>query len=89
VGRCLVVYDIVVDRVRTRVAAVCLDFGLQRIQYSAFLGHLSHNRQEELMLRLRRELGQTEGHVALFPLCEADFRNRREVRWPRAPRDAR
>lgn len=88
-GRCLLVYDIVVDRVRTRVAAACLDFGLQRIQYSAFLGHLSHNRQEELMLRLRRELGQTEGHVALFPLCEADFRNRREVRWPRAPRDAR
>jgi CRISPR-associated protein Cas2 len=78
--RCLVVYDIVVDRVRARVAEACLDYGLQRIQYSAFLGDLSHNRQEELLLRVRRELGRTEGHVALFPLCDPDFRARREVR---------
>lgn len=80
--RCLVVYDIVVDRVRARVAAACLDYGLQRIQYSAFLGHLSRNHQEELLLRVRRELGRTEGHVALFPLCDTDFRGRREVRTP-------
>ncbi|HLH23126.1 MAG TPA: CRISPR-associated endonuclease Cas2 [Chloroflexota bacterium] len=78
--RCLVVYDIVVDRVRARVAEACLDYGLQRIQYSAFLGDLSHNRQAELLLRVRRELGRTEGHVALFPLCDPDFRARREVR---------
>jgi CRISPR-associated protein Cas2 len=78
--RCLVVYDIVVDRVRARVAEACLDYGLQRIQYSAFLGDLSRNRQDELLLRVRRELGHTEGHVALFPLCEPDFRARREVR---------
>jgi CRISPR-associated protein Cas2 len=80
--RCLVVYDIVEDRVRARVAAACLDYGLKRIQYSAFLGDLSRNRQDELLLRARRELGQTDGHVALFPLCEPDFRCRREVRTP-------
>ena len=80
--RCLVVYDIVVDRVRARVASACLDFGLQRVQYSAFLGHLSRNHQDELLLRVRRELGRTEGHVALFPLCEADWRGKREVRTP-------
>ena len=81
-GRCLVVYDIVEDRVRARVAEACLDYGLQRIQYSAFLGDLSRNRQEELLLRARRELGRTAGHVALFPLCESDFRCVREVRTP-------
>jgi CRISPR-associated protein Cas2 len=80
--RCLVVYDIVVDRVRARVAAACQDYGLSRIQYSAFLGDLSRNRQDELLVRVRRELGRTEGHVALFPLCDPDFRCRREVRTP-------
>jgi CRISPR-associated protein Cas2 len=80
--RCLVVYDIVDDRVRARVAEACLDYGLQRIQYSAFLGDLSRNHQDELLQRLRRQLGRTTGHVVLFPLCEPDFRCRREVRTP-------
>jgi CRISPR-associated protein Cas2 len=78
--RCLVVYDIVEDRVRARVADTCLDYGLQRIQYSAFLGDLSRNHQDELLQRLRRHLGRTPGHVALFPLCDPDFRCRREIR---------
>ncbi|MGB9880221.1 MAG: CRISPR-associated endonuclease Cas2, partial [Anaerolineae bacterium] len=36
--RCVVVYDIPDDRVRARVADVCLDYGLERIQFSAFQG---------------------------------------------------
>ena len=39
--RYLLIYDIAHDGVRTKVADVCLDYGLQRIQYSAFLGELS------------------------------------------------
>ncbi len=42
----LLVYDIPDDRVRTRVAETCLDYGLLRIQYSAFFGELSVNHQE-------------------------------------------
>ncbi|HZU05392.1 MAG TPA: CRISPR-associated endonuclease Cas2 [Chloroflexota bacterium] len=72
------VYDITEDRVRTRVAEACLDYGLQRIQYSAFLGWLTRNQQEELLLRLKRLLGRSPGRIALFPLCDADFRARRE-----------
>jgi len=33
---CLVVYDIEDDRARTKISAACLDFGLERIQMSAF-----------------------------------------------------
>ncbi len=81
-GRCLVVYDIADDRVRARVADICLDYGLSRIQLSAFLGDLARNRQDELLMKARRRMGRSSGHVALIPLCEADFRGRREVLVP-------
>ena len=53
--RCLLLYDIPDDRVRTKVADFCLDYGLDRLQYSAFLGRLSANHQEELMLKIERK----------------------------------
>lgn len=81
-GRCLVVYDIVNDRVRAKVADLCLDYGLCRIQLSAYVGDLARGRQDELLLRARRQMGRSTGHVALIPLCEADFRGRREVQVP-------
>lgn len=77
--RCLVVYDIPDDRVRTKVADHCLDYGLDRIQYSAFLGDLSRTHQEELMLRVKRTLGKREGKVQLFVICEKDWAQRLEV----------
>ena len=81
-GRCLVVYDISNDRVRTKVADICLDYGLSRIQLSAFVGNLSRAHQDELLQKVRRRLGRSPGHIALFPLCEMDFHGRREVSAP-------
>jgi hypothetical protein len=40
-----VVYDIVDDGVRGRVANACKDYGLERIQYSAFCGALDSTRR--------------------------------------------
>lgn len=76
---CLVVYDIPDDRIRARVADSCLDYGLDRIQYSAFWGDLSRNRQEELMRKLSRLLGKREGKIQLFVICEKDWQERLEV----------
>ncbi len=76
---CLLVYDIPEDRLRAKVADICLDYGLQRIQYSAFLGELNHNRQEELLQKVKRRVGKLEANVQLFPICEKDMRLRREV----------
>jgi sugar phosphate isomerase/epimerase len=50
----LVIYDIEDDRARTRVAEVCKDFGLERLQYSCFRGMLSANKREELLERMLR-----------------------------------
>ena len=77
--QCLLVYDIPDDRLRTKVADVCLDYGLQRIQYSSFLGDLSRNRQGEIMQRIGRTLGRREGNVQLFPICEKDLALRRVI----------
>ena len=51
--RYLLIYDITEDRARTRVADLCLDYGLERIQYSAFWGDLPRTLQEELLLKIR------------------------------------
>ena len=75
----LLIYDIPSDRLRTKVANACLDYGLERIQYSAFQGSLTHNRQEELLQRIRRIMGSHAANIQLFPVCEKDLRCM--VRW--------
>lgn len=75
----LVIYDIPDDRLRARVADICLDYGLDRIQYSAFLGELNRNRQEELLQKIRRRVGKKAANVQLFPVCEKDLRLRKTV----------
>ena len=76
---CLVVYDIPNDRIRTKVADCCQDYGLDRIQYSAFLGQLARTHQEELVMKAGRLLGQHEGKIQLFVICEKDWQARLEV----------
>jgi CRISPR-associated protein Cas2 len=73
-----VFYDIESDRIRNRVASVCKDYGLERIQFSGFLGTLSKNRREELHLKLKRTLGKKPGRVLLQPVCEKDFKTCKE-----------
>ncbi len=77
--RYLLIYDIAHDGVRTKVADVCLDYGLQRIQYSAFLGELSHIHQRELLLKIERRIGKHGANVQLFPLDEKSWAARRMI----------
>jgi len=70
--RTLVIYDIVDDRIRTKIADACMDFGLMRIQYSAFAGYLNRNKREELFLRLRATLGTDYGKILIQPVCGKD-----------------
>lgn len=74
--RCLLLYDIPDDRIRTKIADVCLDYGLDRIQFSAFSGDISRNHQEELFLKVTNLLGKKEGNVLVAPICGKDWVNR-------------
>lgn len=69
-----VLYDIPDDGIRTKIADVCKDYGLERIQFSAFYGSLTRNKREELFLRLGDVLGERPGKILLQPVCEKDIR---------------
>lgn len=43
--RTLIIYDIEDDKIRLKVSEACLDYGLTRIQYSAFLSRLNKNKR--------------------------------------------
>jgi CRISPR-associated protein Cas2 len=77
-----VIYDTDDDRVRLRLSEACLDYGLERIQFSAFSGALSRNEREELVLRLKKHV--TEGKEAaariyVQPVCETDRAAGRQI----------
>jgi CRISPR-associated protein Cas2 len=71
----ILIYDIEDDRVRTRASEICLDYGLERIQFSAFFGRLNHNRRQELALRLQSEIGDEAARIRLIPVCDDDLKD--------------
>lgn len=77
--RYLLIYDITEDRARAKVADLCLDYGLERIQYSAFWGNLPRTLQEELLLKIRRVLQGKGADVRLIPICERDLERSQQL----------
>jgi CRISPR-associated protein Cas2 len=73
---CILIYDIPNDRLRTKIADVCLDYGLDRIQWSAFSGNISRNHQEALFMQVQAALGKAAGNIQLIPICAKDWTNR-------------
>ena len=80
--QCLLIYDIPDDRKRTKIADACLDYGLDRIQYSAFLGPLLPTHQDEIMLNIKNILGKKPGSIHLYPLGADEWRKRRTIVQP-------
>lgn len=75
----ILIYDISHDGTRTKVATACEDYGLDRVQYSAFAGWLVKTHQEELMMKVADLLGKKTGRVQLIPVSADDWENRMEV----------
>jgi CRISPR-associated protein Cas2 len=69
----ILIYDISHDNTRNKIADLCLDYGLDRVQYSSFEGQLRRTHQEELMLKIKKKLGKRVGDVRLIPICEKDW----------------
>jgi CRISPR-associated protein Cas2 len=72
-------YDIEDDRTRFKISEACLDYGLERIQFSVFRGKLNRNKREELLMRLTNVLGEEPGKILIQPLCEDDFKSALEL----------
>lgn len=77
-----VVYDIVDNNVRSRVAKICKGYGLYRVQKSAFLGDINRNQIDELALRCKELTDAEKDSVYIFPMCEEDFRKVKMIGIP-------
>ncbi len=75
--QCLIIYDIPNDRARQKIADICLDYGLMRIQYSAFCGDLTRTHQRALFSEIKQRLGKRSGNIQLFPFDEHSWGGRR------------
>jgi CRISPR-associated protein Cas2 len=69
-----VIYDIVDTKKRTKIAKACKNYGLYRVQKSAFLGNLNRNELDELSLRCEDIMDEEVDSVYIFPMCEEDFK---------------
>ena len=71
----MLIYDIEDDAIRTRTSEICLNYGLERIQFSAFFGKLNRNRRQELALRIELEVEGESARVRIYPIGEDDLKD--------------
>ncbi|MEM7815051.1 MAG: CRISPR-associated endonuclease Cas2 [Candidatus Aenigmatarchaeota archaeon] len=67
-----VIYDISNNGIRAKVASKCKNYGLRRVQKSAFIGELTKNRAEMLAMEVESILGDSDA-VFVMPSCEECF----------------
>jgi len=67
-----VIYDISENKIRSRVARICKNYGLFRVQKSAFLGDLNRNESDSLALECENIVAGSDS-VYVFPMCESCF----------------
>ena len=67
-----VIYDISDNGIRSRVAKICKNYGLFRVQKSAFLGDLNRNESDSLALECEVLIDESDS-VYVFPMCEDCF----------------
>jgi CRISPR-associated protein Cas2 len=77
-----VVYDISEDKVRTKVAKILKNYGLYRVQKSAFLGDLNRNRIDEIVLQCKELANEDKDSVYIFPMCADDFKKVKMIGIP-------
>lgn len=66
----LVLYDIEDDKRRTKVMDSCKDYGLARLQLSAYQGKLTRTARKELEIRMERALGNSKGFIWLIQFAQ-------------------
>ena len=70
-----VLYDIQNDRARNRVAKICKQSGLYRVQWSCFIGAIDEQELDTLELRIKPEINQEVDKVYIFPMSRSELRS--------------
>jgi CRISPR-associated protein Cas2 len=66
----LVIYDIAANDLRTKLANRLFDYGLQRVQLSAFCGELNAHDRSALLKELPNFIGSERDRIYVIPLCD-------------------
>ena len=68
-----VLYDIEKDKTRTKVAKLCKQAGLYRVQFSVFLGTLDQNARDTLQLQIEELIDVEQDSVYIFPMSKSEL----------------
>lgn len=71
---CWVMYDIKKDKVRSKIAKICERVGLNRVQYSVFLGNLEQNDKDALELQIEELINEEKDSVYIFPMSKDELK---------------
>ena len=73
------IYDISENKIRNKIASKCKNYGLFRAQKSSFIGGLSKNRSEMLIMEIKDlKLGENDCSF-MIPACKSCFSEREVI----------
>lgn len=70
-----VMYDIESNKARTKVAKLCKQAGLYRVQLSVFLGKIEHNFMDGLRVAIEELIDENVDKVYMFPMSKKELRD--------------
>ncbi len=71
---CWVMYDIKNDKARNRVSKACEQIGLNRVQYSVFLGTLEQSEVDTLQIQIEEYINPEKDSVYIFPMSKDELK---------------
>jgi len=69
------IYDISNNKRRKKTICFLEETGLERVQYSVFLGDINLKNKEKLFRNMKQILKKSEDSLYLFSLSETNFKN--------------
>lgn len=69
-----VIYDIKKDKVRSRIAKLCKQAGLYRVQKSVFLGSMESNEKDSLRLEFEELIDTATDSIYIFPMNKSELK---------------
>lgn len=67
-------YDIEDDKVRSKVAKLCKQAGLYRVQFSVFLGTIENSQKDTLELQIEELIDVDKDSVYIFPMSKSELK---------------
>lgn len=69
-----VMYDIKIDKSRTKISKICKQAGLYRVQFSVFLGILQKNQFDSLRLEIECLINEDTDSIYMFPMSKDELK---------------